>query len=188
MTVADYLAQLTPERRAAMEALRNAILENLDPDLEEGIQYGMISYFVPHRIYPPGYHCDPSQPLPFVCLASQKNHMSLHMACIYAGPRAQSFREAWARTGKKMDMGKACVRFKKLDDLPLDVIGGTIASVPVQELIGFYRLAVERTPMKRSEIAARTKAKKAAKKRTIKKSAKKTPGKQAPKKSAARKK
>jgi hypothetical protein len=112
-TVAQYLGELSAERRAAIAAVRAVIRQNLDADYEEGMQYGMIGYYVPHRVYPPGYHCDPKQPLPFACLASQKNYLSLYLGCVYGDtPLAHWFREAWAQTGKKLDMGKSCIRFK----------------------------------------------------------------------------
>jgi hypothetical protein len=135
-TVADYLAELPADRRTAIEAVRKVIRKNLDKDFEEGIQYGMIGYYVPHHIYPAGYHCDPKQPLPFAGLASQKNYMSLHMMSIYGdGRQLEQFRRDWAKTGKKLDMGKACIRFRKLDDLPLDVIGRAIARVTAKNYI-----------------------------------------------------
>ena len=135
-TVHDYLAELPPDRRAAIQAVREVILKNLDDDYEEGMQYGMIGYYVPHRVYPAGYHCDPKQPLTFAGLASQKNHMSLYLMCVYGdSDQAEWFRTQWAKTGKKLDMGKSCVRFKKLDDLPLDVIGKAIARVPAKKYI-----------------------------------------------------
>jgi hypothetical protein len=135
-TVSEYLAELQADRRTAIQAVRKVILKNLDPDFEEGMQYGMISYYVPHRIYPAGYHCDPSQPLPFACLASQKNHMSLYMMSIYGDrDHAKWFHDEWAKTGKKLDMGKSCIRFKKLDDLPLELIGKAIARVKAKKYI-----------------------------------------------------
>lgn len=135
-TVEQYLRELPEDRRKALEAVRRVILENLDKDFEEGMSYGMIGYYVPHRVYPAGYHCDPKQPLPFANLASQKNHMALYLMCIYGDtPLASWFREAWAKTGKKLDMGKACVRFKKVDDLALDVIGEAIRRVPARAYI-----------------------------------------------------
>ncbi|MGC4087989.1 MAG: MmcQ/YjbR family DNA-binding protein [Polyangiaceae bacterium] len=110
--VAAYLAKLPPERRRALEACRQVILQNLDGDYEEGIQYGMIGYFVPHRVFPAGYHTDPKQPLPFAALASQKQHMAVYLNCVYvSGDAEQRFRERWAKTGKKLDMGKSCIRF-----------------------------------------------------------------------------
>jgi hypothetical protein len=135
-TVGEYLAGLPDDRRRALEAVRRVVLENLDKDYEEGMQYGMIGYYVPHRVYPAGYHCDPAQPLPFAQLASQKNHMALYLMCVYGNSEHASwFREAWARTGKKLDMGKACVRFKKVEDLALDVIGEAIRRVPARKYI-----------------------------------------------------
>ena len=135
-TVEAYRAELSDERRAAIEAVRGIILSNFDQDYEEGIQYGMIGYFIPHRIFSAGYHCDPKQPLPFIHLASQKNYMSLYLTCLYGNlPLMQWFQEAWAKTGKKLNMGKACVRFKKIDDLALDVIGEMIQRLPVKTYI-----------------------------------------------------
>ena len=84
-TVSDYLASLPPDRRTAIEAVRKVILANLDKDYEEGMQYGMIGYYVPHRVYPAGYHCDPKQGLPFAGLASQKNYMSVYLMGLYCG-------------------------------------------------------------------------------------------------------
>ena len=143
-TVKDYLASLPADRRPAIEAVRQAIRDNLDPMYQEGMQYGMIGYYVPHAVYPAGYHCDPKQPLPFVCLASQKNYMSLYMGCVYGDHElARWFRAAWAKTGKKLDMGVSCIRFKKLDDLPLEVVGEAIARMPVGKLIEFYETCFE---------------------------------------------
>ncbi|MHC5211540.1 MAG: DUF1801 domain-containing protein [Planctomycetota bacterium] len=138
-TVKDYLAALPDDRRKALSAVRKVIRKNLDPKFEEGIQYGMIGWYVPHKVYPDGYHCDPKQPLPFASIASQKNHMAVYMMCIY-GSKAeeQRFRKAWAKTGKKLDMGKSCVRFKKLEDLPLDVIGDAIGRVSAKDYIAQY--------------------------------------------------
>lgn len=142
-TVKDYLAELPEDRRTALEAVRAAIRKNLDSGYEEGMQYGMIGYYVPHSVFPPGYHCDPRQPLPFASLASQKNHMALYLMCVYGNAELEEwFRREWAKTGKKLDMGKACVRFKKLEDLPLDVIGRTIARVPADKYIAFYEAAL----------------------------------------------
>ena len=144
-TVKAYLESLPDDRRQAINAVRSVILKNLDPGYEEGIQYGIIGYYVPHSVYPKGYHCDPKQPLPFAALASQKNYMSLYLMSVYcgctpnsaAGRHAQWFREAWAKTGKKLDMGKACIRFKKIDDLALDVVAEAIRRVPSATYIEF---------------------------------------------------
>ncbi len=135
-TVEQYLNELPPERRAVLEAVRAEIHKNLDPDYEEGMQYGMIGYYIPHRIHPAGYHCDPRQPLPYMGLAAQKNHFSLYMTPIYASPELLAwFQAEWAKTGKKLDMGKACVRFKKLEDLPLAVIGKAVKKTPVKKTL-----------------------------------------------------
>jgi hypothetical protein len=142
-TVKEYLAGLPADRRAALEAVRKVIRKNLDKDYEEGMQYGMIGYYVPHKVYQPGYHCDPKQPLPFAGLASQKGHMSLYLMCLYGSPENESwFRKEWAKTGKKLDMGKACIRFKKIDDLPLDVIGQAVARVRVKDYLSHYETAI----------------------------------------------
>lgn len=134
----DYLAALPEDRRGALMAVRAMILKNLPAGYEEGIQYGMIGYFVPHRLYPSGYHCNPKEPLPFLALASQKNHMSLHMMFVYTGQSEDAFRAAWGATGKKLDMGKSCVRFKKVDDLALDVIAEWIRNATVDKFVATY--------------------------------------------------
>ncbi|MGQ0636538.1 MAG: DUF1801 domain-containing protein [Planctomycetaceae bacterium] len=131
-TVEHYLSELPPDRRAAIEAVRKVILANLDSDYEEGMQYGMIGYYVPHRVHPAGYHCDPRQPLPFAGLASQKNYMSLYLMSLYNGDALKWFEGAWAKARKKLDMGKCCVRFKSLDDVALDVVGQAIARMPAK--------------------------------------------------------
>ena len=162
-TVDAYLAEQPADRRAALAAVRKVILANLDKrGYEEGMTYGMIGYYIPHRIFPAGYHCDPKQPVPFVNLGSQKNHMSLHMMGIYGdSPHAKWFTEAWAKTGKKLDMGKACVRFKKLEDLALDVIGESVRRIPAKKYLEVYqRMLGSRKP------APESKAKPVAGKRT----------------------
>jgi len=145
-TVAEYLASLPDDRRRALEAVRRVILDNLDSGYEEGMSYGVIGYYVPHRVYPPGYHCDPKQGLPFAGLASQKNYMSLYLMGLYCGcidgvsdtALMQWFRDAWAKSGRKLDMGKTCIRFRKLEDLPLDVIGEAIRRLPASVYIAQY--------------------------------------------------
>lgn len=141
-TVKEYLASLPEDRRAAIEAVRKVILKNLGKDYEEGMQYGAIGYYVPHRVYPNGYHCDPKQPLPFAGLGSQKNHMSVGLMCHYmSGDEGNWFRKAWAKTGKKLDMGVCCIRFKKIDDVALDVIGEAVKRVPAKKFIAVYEAA-----------------------------------------------
>lgn len=138
-SVEEYLASLPEDRRHAVSAVRDAILKNLPEGYEEGMQYGMIGYFVPHSIFPAGYHCDPKQPLNYAALASQKNYMSLYLMCVYGDEGTKAwFREAYLATGKKLDMGASCVRFKKLDDLPLEVIGEAIGKVSVATYLERY--------------------------------------------------
>lgn len=138
-TVEDYLGQVPEDRRQALETLRALILENKPPEVEEGMQYGHIGYFVPHSVYPPGYHCDPKQPLPYVGLASQKNHMALYLFCMYVGQdKVETFRQRFLAAGKKLDMGASCVRFKKLEDLPLDVIADTIRELTLDDFLTQY--------------------------------------------------
>lgn len=153
-TVAQYLAALPDDRRAAIESVRNVILKNLDKDYEEGMQYGMIGYYVPYKLFPAGYHCDPKQPLPFAALASQKNYMSLYLMGVYRGcgdtatdetPDARWFRDAWTKTGRKLDMGKACVRFRKIEDVALDVVGEAIKRISAKSFIQNYLDVLSRT-------------------------------------------
>jgi uncharacterized protein YdhG (YjbR/CyaY superfamily) len=135
-TVEEYLQGLPADRRTAINAVRQVILANLPKGYVECMSYGMIGYVVPHSLYPAGYHCDPKLPLPYAILGSQKNHMAIHLMTVYGDPATEKwFRNAWAAAGKKLDMGKACVRFKKLEDVPLDVVGQIIARVPVKEYI-----------------------------------------------------
>ncbi len=138
-SVEQYLQELPPERREVLAAVRKVILNNLDKDFEEGMQYGMIGYYVPHRVFPDGYHCDPKQPLPFAGLAAQKNNYSLYLMCIYGDQaKEKQLRDAFAKAGKKPNMGKSCVRFKKLDDLPLEAIGKLIGSITAAQYVAQY--------------------------------------------------
>ncbi len=142
-TVDQYMAELPEDRRAALSAVRDTILANLDKDVEECMNYGMIGYVIPHRVYPPGYHCDPSKGLPFAALASQKNAMSVYLMTVYGeGAEENWFREKWAKTGKKLDMGKCCIRFKKAEDLALDVIGEAIRRVSAKDFIAYYERSI----------------------------------------------
>ncbi len=147
-----YLAELPADRREALQVVRTAILENLPQGYEEGMQYGMIGYFEPHSVYPPGYHCDPKQPLPFVALASQKNYMSIYL--MFDEEFETWFRKAWTKTGKKLDRGKSCVRFKKIDDVPLKVIGQAIKRVPTKKFIEHYEAAIKGAAGRRTRKAA----------------------------------
>jgi uncharacterized protein YdhG (YjbR/CyaY superfamily) len=133
-SVEAYLAELPEDRRAAIARVREVILENLPDGFEETMQYGMPSYVVPLERYPVTYN---GRPLAIASLASQKKYMSLYLMGVY-GERDGRFREEYAKTGKKLDMGKSCVRFRSVDDLPLDLIGRTIASTSVDEFVRAY--------------------------------------------------
>jgi hypothetical protein len=161
-TVPDYLAELPDDRRAAISAVRDLILKNLPKGYHECMQYGMIGYCVPHSIYPAGYHCDPRQPLPFAGLASNKSGMSLYLHGLYVTSGTTAlldwFHKAWAATGKRLDMGKACLRFKKVDDLALDVLAELFRRLPVKAYIEHYEaaLAAQRSGRPAAKPAAKT--------------------------------
>ena len=165
-TVDEYLKQLPEDRREALQTVRQTILKNLPKGYEEGIQYGMIGYYVPLSLYPPGYHCAKNTPLPFMGLGSQKNHMAF-----YSNPEEEAlFRQAWVDTGKKLDMGKSCVRFKKIEDVPLPVLGKTVKRITVKKFIQHYEAAIESTTSKKKK-ATKKKAAPAIKKSATKKKA-----------------
>jgi hypothetical protein len=139
-TVTEYLAALSPERRDALNEVRRGINRALPPGYEEGIQFGMISWFVPLSAYPAGYGGNPRQPLPLISLASKKSYMALHMICFYGQPALlEWFKEQYAKSGKKLDMGQGCLRFKRLPDLALDVVESTVAQLPVSEYVAGYQ-------------------------------------------------
>ena len=126
-TVAQYLAELPEDRRAAIQAVRRVILEHLPAGYEEAMNWGMISYQVPLDTYPDTYN---GQPLMYAALASQKNHMAVYLTAIYMDDAGrEAFEAAYRATGKRYDVGKSCVRFKTLDDLPLPLIGESIAAM-----------------------------------------------------------
>lgn len=137
-TVAQYLQELPEERRAVVAAVRDVVLRSLPEGYEEGMAFGMIGYGVPLARYPDTYN---RQPLQYAALAAQKNHFALYLMSAYAGDQEQALRDAFSAAGKKLDMGKSCVRFKRLDDLPLDVIGRVIAATPPDAFIAQYEAA-----------------------------------------------
>lgn len=135
-TVKDYLAELPVERREAIAAVRKVILANLPEGYKEVMGWGMICYVVPLSTYPDTYN---GQPLAIASLGSQKNYMSLYLLGVYGHrPTEEWFRKEWAAAGLKLDMGKSCVHFKKLEDLSLDVVGRVIARIPVDRFIAAY--------------------------------------------------
>src|SRR5947208_16941508 len=142
MTVAEYVAALPIDRRAAISAVRKTINDNLPKGYEEGIQFGMIGWYVPLSSYRAGYGENKKVPLPLVALASQKSGMVLHFLSFYGHPTLSAwFTSEYKKSGKKLDMGKGCVRFTKLDDLALDVVGRTVARVSVEEHMANYQEA-----------------------------------------------
>lgn len=157
-SVTEYIAELSEDRRKAIEAIRKVFKKNMDKRFKEGMQYGMIGYFVPHSVYPAGYHCDPKQPLPFAGIASQKNHIGIYLMCIYGDEKHKAwFQQAWKQTGKKLDMGKACIRCKNLDGVALDVLGEAIRRVSVDEFIATYEANIPSSTAKRKRTTSQSK-------------------------------
>lgn len=140
MTVTDYIAQVPEDRLEGINTLRETILKNLPTGFEECISYGMVGYVVPHSIYPSGYHCDPKLPLPFMAFANQKNFISFYHMGIYADPSLMDwFTTEFAKKSKaKLDMGKSCIRFKKVEGIPFDLIGELVAKTSVNDWIATY--------------------------------------------------
>lgn len=135
-TAAEYLETLPDERRAALEEVRTTILENLPDGFEEAMNWGMVTYQVPLDRYPDTYN---GQPLMLGALASQKNHMAVYLSGIWADEAArEEFEEAYRATGKRFDVGKSCVRFRRLDDLPLEVIADAVRKLSVEDFIEIY--------------------------------------------------
>ena len=139
-TVAAYLKSLPPDRRTPIAAVRAVVRDNLDPLIEEGLQYGMICWYIPHSVFPPGYHATPKLPLPYAGLASQKQYMSLYLMTAYGeGSSGEAWiRTAWPKTAKPLNMGKSCIRFRQIEDLALDVVGEAIRRVSVQAFLEYY--------------------------------------------------
>ena len=137
---ADYISQVPEERKDTLKKLRKTIKDNLPKGFEEGIQYGMIGYYVPHSIYPDGYHCTPSEPLPFISFASQKNSVNLYHSGIYANPKLHDWfvSEYPKHCKRKLDMGKSCIRFKKMEEIPFDLIAELCTKMTVEEWIDLY--------------------------------------------------
>ena len=140
MTVSEYLDNIPEDRREAFNQLREAIITNLPEGFEECINYGMIGYVVPHSIYPNGYHCDPKLPLPFMNIASQKNFIAFYHMGIYGNPELMNwFVNEFPKYSKaKLDMGKSCVRFKKTNEIPFELIGELIKKMSVADWVNQY--------------------------------------------------
>jgi hypothetical protein len=144
--VEEYLSSIVPERKEVFQQLHDTILSNLDPQFDVVMSYGMIGYVIPHSVYPAGYHCDPKLPLPFVSIASQKSHMALYHMGMYAKPELLDwFVQTYTSvTGKKPDMGKSCIRFKKPESIPIPLIGELIGKMSASEWIALYEEQLKR--------------------------------------------
>ena len=140
VTVDEYLKQLPADRREAVGKLRDTVLKNIPKGFREGMSYGMIGYFVPHEIYPAGYHCNPKIPLPFVNIGSQKNFIVMHHIGIYGSPKMLEWfvTEYPKHSIKKLDMGKGCIRFKDPEMIPYKLIGELMKKITVKEWIKLY--------------------------------------------------
>jgi uncharacterized protein YdhG (YjbR/CyaY superfamily) len=144
--VNEYIDSLPDERRVAVARLRKTILENLPAGFSEGMSYGMPGYAVPHSKYPAGYHCDPKIPLPFIGFASQKNFVAIYHMGIYADPKLLKwFRDEFPKHSKsKLDMGKSCIRFKKPEEIPFELIGKLVKKVTPEQWISTYEKMLKR--------------------------------------------
>ena len=135
-----YIAELPEDRKPAVQKLREVILQNIPKEFEEQMSYGMIGYVVPHSIYPKGYHCSPELPLPFISIASQKNAITLYHMMVYADKNLHDwFVTEYSKVCKsKLDMGKSCIRFKKINEIPYELIGKLVSKVSVEQWIEKY--------------------------------------------------
>lgn len=142
----QYIDQLPDERKQALRRLREAVLDNLPAGFSETMSYGMIGYVVPHSVYPDGYHCDPEQPLPFMSIASQKNHVAVYHMGMYADEKLlEWFTEEYSKFSKtKPDMGKSCIRFRKMDRIPYKLIGELAGKMSSEKWIGIYESKIKR--------------------------------------------
>ena len=146
LTPQEYLSNLPEDRKEVMQKLRNSIIKNIPQGFEEVMSYGMLGFVVPHSIYPDGYHCDPKLPLPFMNLASQKNFIALYHMGIYANEQLYNWfvTEYPKHCKTKLDMGKSCIRFKKMDDIPFELISELAGKVSVTDWIKTYETAFKR--------------------------------------------
>lgn len=159
-TVSEYLAAQPADRRAALNEVRRAINRALPAGYQEGIQWGMISWFVPLSKYPAGYGGDPKQPLPLISLASQKSYLALHLICLYGKPELREwFQAQYQKSGKKLDMGKGCLRFKSVPDLALDVVAAALSRLPIEEYTAGYQAVRDAMKRGRKKPASSAKAK-----------------------------
>ncbi|MEQ1587621.1 MAG: DUF1801 domain-containing protein [Cyclobacteriaceae bacterium] len=143
-TADEYILTLPDERAEIITALRNEIKKNLPKGFEETMQYGMISYVVPRKLYPAGYHTNPKDALPFISVASQKNHIAVYHMAVYEGPLHDWFVKEWKKYGdKKLDMGKSCIRFRKAEDIPVKLIGELASKLTPKQWIEKYERSLK---------------------------------------------
>ncbi|WP_435579631.1 iron chaperone [Gilvibacter sp.] len=144
-TIEEYFQAIPEERQPYMKKLHQTIVDNLPDGFQVGMSYGMVGYVVPHSLYPAGYHCDPKLPLPFISIASQKNFIALYHMGIYANPELlQWFQEEYPKHVKtKLDMGKSCIRFKKPEVIPYDLIGELCRQMDPQKWIDIYESVIK---------------------------------------------
>lgn len=142
----QYLAELPEERKEPMQKLRKLLQSNLDGEFEECMQYGMLGFVVPHSVYPAGYHCDPKVPLPFISVASQKNFIAFYHMGMYANPTLLDWfvAEYPKHCKSKLDMGKSCIRFKKMDDIPYDLMAELVKKMGVNDWIAIYESVLKK--------------------------------------------
>lgn len=142
----EYIRKLPEDRKKAFGKLRSVILKNLPTGFEETMSYGMIGYVVPHSVYPDGYHTDPSQPLPFISVASQKNHIALYHMGLYTNEKLMEwFKKEYSKHSEtRLDMGKSCIRFKNPNKIPYDLIADLVSKMTAQEWINLYEKNVKR--------------------------------------------
>lgn len=153
-TPGEYIASLPDDRREHVAAVAKVVRDHLPDGFEEGMLYGMIAWYVPLERFPDTYN---ERPLGLAALASQKNYMSLYLNSVYGGPRTEEwFRERYEASGKKLNMGKSCLRFKRVEDVPLDVLGETIARVDLDRFVAHYEEARGSSRKTRAKGTART--------------------------------
>ncbi len=142
----DYILKLPKDRQEVVSELRKVVLDNLPKGFSEEMSYGMIGYVVPHSIYPDGYHCDPKLPLPFLSIASQKNFVAFYHMGIYSDEKLLDWfvKEYPNHSNYKLDMGKSCIRFKRMNDIPYELIGELVGRISVDNWIQTYETAIKR--------------------------------------------
>lgn len=146
LTPDQYISELPEDRKIAMEQLRKVVTDNLPAGFKEVMSYGMLGYCVPHEIYPNGYHCNPKDPLPFFAMASQKNSINIYHMMLYADKELHDwFVAEYPKYSKsKLDMGKSCIRFKKIADIPYDLIGELMSKVTLDQWIERYESTLKK--------------------------------------------